>query len=199
MSSALRICSNSRCRWRIASSSASSVHSSMARRSVLPTRTSRMGATSMSKSKSSPAAMSVALSRPVFDGTKSGDGGRSRLGSVCVASSISTGRSASASRYVSVCAPAWLRPSTAGGVAGLPSCSRRRRVASRRSVRSFSVRSRSTSRCAFCVTTCAAYVLPRTMRRSCMMFDARLFSSSSSRYADRFIFDDSALGELECT
>mmetsp|Transcript_23168 Transcript_23168/g.74546 ORF Transcript_23168/g.74546 Transcript_23168/m.74546 type:complete len:211 (-) Transcript_23168:159-791(-) len=119
-SSALRLRRNSRLCRRMLSSSSSSSTSSMLCSNVLPTSTSRMGCTSRSKSNRSPSSIWVATSMPILAGMKSGDGGRSMNGSVCVTASTSGGLSVSSSRYVSVCTTMWRRPSTGSGVRDRP-------------------------------------------------------------------------------
>mmetsp|Transcript_28055 Transcript_28055/g.82165 ORF Transcript_28055/g.82165 Transcript_28055/m.82165 type:complete len:209 (+) Transcript_28055:765-1391(+) len=150
---------------------------------VFPTSTSRIGLTSMSKSKISATSTWVSLSTPLLAGMNRGSGGRSRKASVWVSASASTGRSESSSRYVSVCTSMCTRPSTGGGVRGRMDASILRRASSRFMARSFSLLSLSISLAADWVTTWAAYVLPRTTLRSCMMlFERARSSSSSSRY-----------------
>mmetsp|Transcript_30809 Transcript_30809/g.70132 ORF Transcript_30809/g.70132 Transcript_30809/m.70132 type:complete len:223 (+) Transcript_30809:537-1205(+) len=97
-SSALRRFSKSSWCRRKDSSSSSSKTSIMLCSKVLPTRTSRTGSHSTSKSKSSPSSICVSTSMPIFAGMKSGEGGRSRRKSVCVSASNSTVRSVSSSR-----------------------------------------------------------------------------------------------------
>mmetsp|Transcript_25219 Transcript_25219/g.54976 ORF Transcript_25219/g.54976 Transcript_25219/m.54976 type:complete len:204 (-) Transcript_25219:346-957(-) len=101
-SSALRRFSKSSwCLCREASSSSSRTSIMLCSR-VLPTRTSNTGSHSTSKSNSSPSSICVSMSIPIFAGMKSGEGGRSRMKSVCVSASNSTMRSVSFSKYVSV-------------------------------------------------------------------------------------------------
>mmetsp|Transcript_53576 Transcript_53576/g.164786 ORF Transcript_53576/g.164786 Transcript_53576/m.164786 type:complete len:313 (-) Transcript_53576:188-1126(-) len=196
--SSLRRCSNSICCWRISSTSSSWSTSSIACSSVLPTMTSRTGSTSVSKSKRSPGWIWVSMSRPVLNGTYCGVGGRSSIGSVWVSVVISSGLSLSSSRYCSVWMSMCLRPSTASGVAG------RRRFASslapavapfldvascrfRRCSASFSAR--CSSACAESGSTCAAYVLPRTTRRSFMRLPLpAVCALFGSRYAPGWLF-----------
>mmetsp|Transcript_11127 Transcript_11127/g.23049 ORF Transcript_11127/g.23049 Transcript_11127/m.23049 type:complete len:372 (+) Transcript_11127:296-1411(+) len=116
MSSALRRLSKSSwCRLRDSSSSSSRTSIMLCSR-VLPTRTSRTGSHSTSKSKSSPSSIWVSMSTPIFAGMKSGDGGRSRRKSVWVSASNSTVRSVSSSRYESVWMSMCFRPGTGSGV-----------------------------------------------------------------------------------
>mmetsp|Transcript_123840 Transcript_123840/g.193323 ORF Transcript_123840/g.193323 Transcript_123840/m.193323 type:complete len:251 (-) Transcript_123840:8-760(-) len=79
------------------SSSSSSNTSIILCSSVLPTRTSSTGSTSLSKSNRSPSSICVSMSTPIFAGMKSGEGGLSRRKSVCVSASNSTVRSVSSS------------------------------------------------------------------------------------------------------
>mmetsp|Transcript_122896 Transcript_122896/g.292327 ORF Transcript_122896/g.292327 Transcript_122896/m.292327 type:complete len:225 (-) Transcript_122896:284-958(-) len=117
-SSALRRFSKSSwCLCRLASSSSSRTSIMLCSR-VLPTRTSRTGSHSTSKSKSSPSSIWVSMSMPILAGMNSGDGGRSRIKSVCVSASNSTTRSVNFSRYESVWMSICLRPGTASGVPG---------------------------------------------------------------------------------
>ena len=66
----------------------------------------------------SPFSIWVMASVPVFCGTNSGVGGRSRKASVCVEVSASGTVSVSSSRYTSVWMSMCRRPSTASGVRG---------------------------------------------------------------------------------
>ena len=152
-SSAFRICS--KCSWcaRIAASSSSSITSIRPCSRVLPTRTSKIGSTSKSKSKRSPFSICVSTSTPIFMGMKSGVGGRSINASVCVITSASGTVSASSSRNASVWISMCRLPSTGSGVPG------GRRRGARGKERAGKARSAGAD----------AYVFPRITRRSNMM------------------------------
>mmetsp|Transcript_14419 Transcript_14419/g.24425 ORF Transcript_14419/g.24425 Transcript_14419/m.24425 type:complete len:212 (-) Transcript_14419:304-939(-) len=158
-SSALRICS--KCSWcaRMAASSSSSITSISPCSSVLPTSTSRIGSTSKSKSKRSPASICVSASTPIFIGMKRGVGGRSMKGSVCVFTSRSGTVSVSSSRKESVWTSMWRLPSTAFGVGGGLGA-----VFLLFEVSKLPAAGGAAGR------ICAAYVLPRITLRSNMMF-----------------------------
>ena len=98
MSSAFLICSKFSWCFLMASSSSSSRTSMSPCSSVLPTKTSRIGSTSKSKSKISPLSIWVSASTPVFIGMNRGVGGLSKKASVCVEISASGTVSVSSSR-----------------------------------------------------------------------------------------------------
>mmetsp|Transcript_11955 Transcript_11955/g.27869 ORF Transcript_11955/g.27869 Transcript_11955/m.27869 type:complete len:250 (-) Transcript_11955:102-851(-) len=169
-SSAARIWSNSSWCARMFASSSSSSTSIRDCSSVLPTITRRIGSTSKSKSNRSPSTICVSRSNPVFMGRKRGLGGRSMKGSVWVSISISAGLSAISSRKLSVWITACLLPATASGVAGRATCLVFCLCFNSRSFLSSASFCRATgSGTLVAGRTCAAYVLPRTTRRSHMM------------------------------
>mmetsp|Transcript_19267 Transcript_19267/g.48786 ORF Transcript_19267/g.48786 Transcript_19267/m.48786 type:complete len:253 (+) Transcript_19267:254-1012(+) len=176
-SSAALIWSNSSWCARILASSSSSSTSMSDCSSVLPTMTRRMGSTSKSKSNRSPSTICVSRSTPVFMGRKRGLGGRSMKGSVCVSISISAGLSAISSKKLSVWITACLLPATASGVAGRATCLVFCLCFNSRSfLSSASFCSATGSGTLVAGSTWAAYVLPRTTRRSHMMLTESLSS-----------------------